>query len=188
MVAPFPDKTAAERRVLLCKIQIFLEIAGAVAHGMAVFHQQKGLVRRIFQIVRHLVESRIHTPVEVDIGDIKLPDRTCIESALVGRQPGRVVFSGPAQSFLKRAAVTAFVAHGPDQYGGAVPVPDDHGPDPVQSRLDEIRIVRDTEMRLAHPLRVILFSECERTRPMALIVGLVDDIEPQFVTELIKPG
>ena len=155
---------------------------------MAVFHQQKRFIRLIVQIVRDLVKAGIHASEEVDIGDIKFPDRARIESALIGRQPRRVVFFGPAQGFLKRAAVTALVAHGPDQNRGAVSVPCDHGPDPVQCRLDEVRVVRNTEMRLAHALRVILLSECEGAGTMAFIVGLVNDVETQFVTELIKPG
>ena len=188
VVAPLPDKAAAERRVMLCKIQIFLEIAGTVTHGMAVFHQQKRFVRLIVQIVRHLIESGIHAAEEIDIGDIKLPDRSRVESTLIGRQPCRIVFFGPVQSFLKSAAVTAFVAHGPYQYGGAIPVPYDHRSNPVQGRLNEIRVVGYTEMHLAHPLHVILLSKCEGACPMAFVIGLVDDIETQFVTELIKPG
>ena len=32
MIAPLPDKTAAESGVLLSQVKIFLEIAGTVAH------------------------------------------------------------------------------------------------------------------------------------------------------------
>ena len=188
VVTPLPDKPAAERRILLGQIQILLKVPGAVAHRMAVFHQKQRDVRIIVQIVRDLVEAGIHAPVEVNIRDIKLPDRTHIKSTLIMGQSCRVVFFGPTQSFLKGAAVTALVAHGPYQNGRTVPVPDDHGPDPVQRRLDEIRVVRDPEMGFAHPLRVILFPEGEGSRPMALIIGFVDDIEAQLITELIKPG
>ena len=73
VVAPLPDKSAAQRGILLCQIQIFLEIAGAVAHRVAVLHQKERLVRRIVQIVRDLIVSRVHSPEEVDIGDIEFP-------------------------------------------------------------------------------------------------------------------
>ena len=188
MIAPLPNESAAECRIFLGQVQILLEVTWAVAHGMAVLHEEERLVRLVVEVIRDFVKTRVHAPDEVDTRDIEVLVGAFIERALIGREPRRVGLLCPAQSLFERAAVTALVSHRPDQDRGAVPVPDDHGTDPVQRRLDEIRVVRDPDMRLAHPLRVVLLPEREGAGPVALIVGFVYDVEAQFVAELVEPG
>ena len=126
VVAPLPDKTAAEGRILLRQVQVFLEVAGAVAHGVAVFHQQKRLVRIIIQIISHFGKSRVHASEQVDVGDVELAVAAQIECALVMCQACGICLFGPPQSPLKGDSVAALISHGPDKNAGAVAVPDDH--------------------------------------------------------------
>ena len=99
------------------------------------------------------------------------------------REPRGICFFDPAEGFFNGTAIAAFISHRPDQNTGPVSVSYNHGADPVQRRLYKIRIVRDPEMRLPHALRVVLLSEGQRTRPVALIVRLVDDIQAQLIAQ-----
>ena len=187
VVTPLPDESAAECGILFRQIQIFLKITGAVAHGVAIFHQEKRLVGSIVQIVCHLGKGGIHAPEQVDVGDVKLPIPAQIEGALIVRQPRGVRLLGPPQGFLKGDAIAALVAHGPDQNAGAVPVPQDHGAHPVERGLHKVRIVCNSYVCQPHPLRIVIFAKIQRRRPMALIVRLIDHIESHAVAELIEP-
>ena len=188
MVAPFPDKAAAEGRIFFRQIQIFPEVSGTVAHGMAVFHQKEGLVRIMLQILCYLGKSRIHTPEQINVRNIKFPVPAQVERAFVMGQPCRIRFFGPAEGLLKSDPIAALIPHGPDQDTGTVAVPYDHGPDPVKGGFCEIRIVGDPDMGQTHPFRVIILPEVKRGSSMAFIVGFINDIEPHTVTELIEPG
>ena len=159
VVAPLPDKAAAESGIDFRQVPVFFEVAGAVAHGVAVFHQQERLVGRALQVVRHLGEGRVHAPEEVDVGDVELPVAAQVESAFVVGEPGGVRLFGPPQGPLESDAVAALIAHGPDQDAGTVAVPDDHGPDPVQRGLNERRVVGDSDMSQAHAFRVIILAK-----------------------------
>ena len=67
MVAPFPDISAAQARVFLCQIPVFLKVSGAVAHGVTVFDQKERLLGILGKIVGDIRERRIHSSVEIDI-------------------------------------------------------------------------------------------------------------------------
>ena len=188
VVAPLPDKTAAQRGILLRQIQIFLEIAGSVAHGVAVFHQEERLVGIIVQIIRHLGKGGVHAAEEIDVRDVEFPVAAEIKGALIVSQPCGIRFFGPAERLLEGDSVAAFIAHGPDQNAGAVAVPQDHGAHPVQRGLDEVRIVRDPDVGQAHALRVVILIKVQRRRAVTLIVGLVDHIQSCAVAELVEPG
>ena len=188
VVAPLPDEAAAEGGVFLGKIQILFEIAGAVAHGVAVFHKQKRLFRVVVQIVRDFIEARVHAADDVDVRHVVFAVESSVVGALVGGQPRGVCLFSPAQSGFESAPVPALIAHGPDKDAGAVAVTKDHGADPVHCRLDEIGIVSDPDMSPAHALVVVVLVEGERTGAMALVISLVYDVESHRVAELIEPG
>ena len=67
VIAPFPDISAAQTRIFLCQIPVFLKVSGAVAHGMTVFDQKERLLGIFGKIVDDIRERRIHSSVEIDI-------------------------------------------------------------------------------------------------------------------------
>ena len=67
VITPFPDEPAAQFRILFGQVPIFLEITRAVPHGMAVFHQQKRLLRIAVHVVRDFTECGIHSSKEVNV-------------------------------------------------------------------------------------------------------------------------
>ena len=188
VVAPLPDKAAAQRGIFFRQIQILLEIAGAVAHCVAVFHQEERLVGIIVQIIRHLGKGGVHAAEEIDVRDVEFPVAAEIKGALVVSQPCGIRFFGPAERLLEGDSVAAFIAHGPDQNAGAIAVSQDHGSNPVQRGLDEVRIIRDPDMGQPHSLGVVVLAKIQRRRSVALIVSFVDHIETHAVAELIEPG
>ena len=142
----------------------------------------------MLQILCYLGKSRIHTPEQINVRNIKFPVPAQVERALVMGQPCRIRFFGPAEGLLKGDPIAALIPHGPDQDTGTVAVPYDHGPDPVQGSFYEIRIVGDPDMGQTHPFRVIILPKVKRGCSMAFIVCFINDIEPHTVTELIEPG
>ena len=153
---------------------------------MGILDEQKRFIRFGVEIVCNIFESRVHAAVEIDVRNIIRPVPRHIICALIVRQSGRVGSLRPAERLLKGATVSAFIPHGPDKDGRPVAVSQHHGGHPVQSRFDESGIVCDPFMRELHPLGIIIFCVIQGRRPVAFIVRFVDNIQPQFVTELVK--
>ena len=188
VVAPFPDESSAQTGIFLDQLPVLLQIARAVSHGVAVLYEEERFFRIGVQIIRNIFEGRVHSAEKIDIGYVIFTVMCSVKGTLIGRQSGRINFFCPSEGFLKGAAVTAFITHGPDEDRGTVAVPYDHGTYPVQCWLDEVRIVRNSYMSHTHPFRVIVLIEGERTGTMAFVVSLVDHVEAEFITQLVEPG
>ena len=51
MVAEFPDKSAAQSRILFDQLMVIFNISGSVSHSMAVFYKQKRRCRVMIKIL-----------------------------------------------------------------------------------------------------------------------------------------
>ena len=68
MVAPFPHEPPTDLAMLVEYLEIILQVAGAVPHGMAIFTQDQGLVRALPQILANFLKRRVHPAVKVQVG------------------------------------------------------------------------------------------------------------------------
>ena len=67
MIAPFPNKTTAEEIAGSEEFKVVFQITRAVSHRMAVFTEQKGLVRFRCKIFLDFLPRQIHTAIEIQI-------------------------------------------------------------------------------------------------------------------------
>ena len=102
--------------------------AQGIAHGMGVFTEDKGLLRIIFQILHDLIGLGVHPALHIaDLIEIPVPERPFVMD-----QAGRILlFKVPAHSQDILPGIR-FIAAGPDQDGGMVLIPLQHGLSPVQ--------------------------------------------------------
>ena len=188
MVAPLPDKTSADAVVVFHQAKIVLVISCPIAHGMAVLAHDKGLFRIRLRVADDIFKGRIHPAVEIDVGMIEGTGASRVPGALIVGQARGVIGFGPAQGFLKGAAVAALVSHGPDHHAGAVFVPVHQLFCAVEGSCDKGRVVRYHFIPAGRPLLICILPVAEHPEAMALIVRLVDDKKAVPVAHLIKHG
>ena len=213
MVAPLPDKTSARAVVLLNHLEIILQIAGAVAHGMAVLAHDERLCAVFLKIGMDIIQSRIHPAVGVQIIKIIFTLLCSVKSAFIVRQAGGVKLLCPCERLLKGTAVSAFVSHGPDNHAGAVLIPLHTALRSVNGGRGKFRIIRDClapalkpfgnigiaekhvfPSRLnhlfpaCHFLLYVHFFHINIVGSVALIVRLFNHIKAKLVVKLVCPG
>jgi len=120
MVAPFPNKSAAQSVITLDQLLIILRVSRTVAHGVDILAQHHGLVRLTGEIILNFFQGRIHPAVEVQAGEIVLPGFVPVETALVMNRTGGIIRLDPAGGGFEVFAVSRFVAQRPDHHGGTV--------------------------------------------------------------------
>ena len=186
VIAPFPDKAATVEIVGDEELEIVFKVSGAIAHRMRVFTKQQRLVRRIRQVILHLLNRRIHSAENINVAEVILAAVAAIQSAFIMGQSGGVILFGPLQSFFEGAAIGTFVTHGPDQNAGTVFVPQNQTASTVKGGLNEVGIVGD---HLVPALKLILAAVVcvvDFRGAVTFVIGLIDDIETILVTELIE--
>ena len=188
VIAPLPHEAPARVLVGENDLPVVLEVPGAVAHGVAVLHQDEGLVRVGAEVVADLLQGRVHPGVQVDVGVVVAALGVAVVGALVVRDPGGVGLLHPGQRRLEGAAVGAFVARRPGDDARPVPLPDHAAAHPIERGLRPGRVVRD---RLVPVLDLVVpggVSQETGLGSVALVVGLGHDDEPVLVAQLVEAG
>ena len=68
MIAPLPHKAAAVPVMAVEELEIVLQIAGAVSHGVAVFAQDIGLgIFPVSEVLLHFLQTGIHAAEQVRV-------------------------------------------------------------------------------------------------------------------------
>ena len=125
VIAPFPDKAAAVTLMTVEAVEIVLQVSGAVAHGMAVFAKNIGLIDGLFfEIAVDFRNAGIHAAVRIQISLVDFLTNRRERGALVMRQAGRIVFLCPGQRLVEVNAHAGLIAHGPEHHAGTVFVAD----------------------------------------------------------------
>ena len=187
VVAPFPQETADQAVMALNELEVILQIAGAVAHAVAVLAHDIGFVRLVVQIFLHAFERRVHIAEHINVREIVCTVLAAVLGALVVGQAAGVKTLCPCQRFFERAAVGALVAHRPDDDAGTVLVTLHAEAGAVYGGLGELRVVCDglvPVFNVVGPAFVVLAIVFGRT--VALVVGFINDKEAVLVAELIE--
>ena len=116
MVGPLPYKSAAEFRVRINNIPIIFEVAGTVAHGVAIFTQyQRTGIFRVGKIVSAPLGRSIHPADHIRF-------RRQLRAFVMGRATG-IPLPDPCNGVFNTVAIAGFVAHRPHHYTRAVFIP-----------------------------------------------------------------
>ena len=187
VVAPLPQEAADQTVMALDELEVILQIAGAVAHTMAVLAHDIGLVRVVVQIFLNAFERGVHIAEHINVREIVFAGLAAVLGALVVGQAAGVKALCPCQCFLKRAAIGALVAHRPDDDAGTVLVALHAAAGAVYGGLGELRVIRDgfvPVLDVVGPAFVALAIVFGRT--VALVVGFINNKEAVLVAELIE--
>ncbi len=187
MVAPLPDKAPADAVVLLNQLKVILQVAGAVAHGVTVLTHHIGKGAVLLKILMDFRQSRVHPAVHIQIAEIAVRPWGIAGRLIVG-QTGGIKFLCPLKRLLKGAAISAFVAHGPDYHAGTVLVPLHTALGSVHRCLGKFRVIRNGSSPESAPFLPVRHRGINRLGSMALIVRLINHIKAQTVIELVSPG
>ena len=103
VVAPFPQETADQAVMALNELEVILQIAGAVAHAVAVLAHDIGFVRFVVQIFLNAFERRVHIAEHINVREIVCTVLAAVLGALVVGQAAGVKTLCPCQRFLERA-------------------------------------------------------------------------------------
>ena len=188
VIAPLPHKAAAELLMGIEHLEVILQVSGAVAHGVAVFTQDHGLIGVALQIGIHLLQRGVHAAEQVDVGVVVLALAALVVGTLVVGQAGGIELLRPLQGFLKGDTVGALITHGPDQNAGTVLVAVDQAAGTVQRRLDEIGVIGNRFVPALELILIAAVSVVDQHRAVALVVSFVDDVEAVQVAELVEDG
>ena len=189
MVAPFPQQAAHETGMTLDKLEVIFQVAGAVTHAMAVFAHQVRLVRLLVKERLNAFQGRIHVAEQINVGKIILALLAVILGTFVMGQAGGVKLFGPGQSFLKGAAVSAFVAHRPDDHAGAVFIALHTAACAVHGGLGKFRVVGNRlvpVLNMIVPVNIAVTVQFRCT--VAFVIRFVNHKKSVFIAELIKIG
>ena len=186
VVAPLPHEAAAHALVGPDDLPVVLEVAGAVAHGVAVLHEDEGLVRVGVQVVADLLDGRVHAAVQVDAGVVVAALGVAVVGALVVGQPRGVELLGPEERRLEGAAVGALVAGGPGDDAGAVLLAVDAQPHAVDGGLGPLRVVGDGLVPVLDLVVPGGVGQEAALGAVALVVGLRHDVEAVLVAQLVE--
>ena len=171
----------------LNELEVILQIAGAVAHAVAVLAHDIGFVRLVIQIFLNAFERRVHIAEHINVREIVFTVLAAVLGALVVGQAAGVKTLCPCQRFFERAAVGALVAHRPDDDAGTVLVTLHAAAGAVYGGLGELRVVCDglvPVFNVVGPAFVALAIVFGCT--VALVVGFINDKEAVLVAELIE--
>ena len=186
VVAPLPHEAAAHALVGPDDLPVVLEVAGAVAHGVAVLHEDEGLVRVGVQVVADLLDGRVHAAVQIDAGVVVAALGVAVVGALVVGQPRGVELLGPEERRLEGAAVGALVAGGPGDDAGAVLLAVDAQPHAVDGGLSPLRVVGDGLVPVLDLVVPGGVGQEPALGAVALVVGLGHDVEAVLVAQLVE--
>ena len=186
VVAPLPHEAAAHALVGPDDLPVVLEVAGAVAHGVAVLHEDEGLVGVGVQVVADLLDGRVHAAVQVDAGVVVAALGVAVVGALVVSQPRGVEVLDPEERRLEGAAVGALVAGGPGDDAGAVLLAVDAQPHAVDGGLGPLRVVGDGLVPVLDLVVPGWVGQEAALGAVALVVGLGHDVEAVLVAQLVE--
>ena len=186
MVAPLPHEAAAHALVGPDDLPVVLEVAGAVAHGVAVLHEDEGLVRIGVQVVADLLDGRVHAAVQVDAGVVVAALGVAVVGALVVGEPRGIEVLDPEERRLEGTAVGALVAGGPGDDAGAVLLAVDAQPHAVDSGLGPLRVVGDGLVPVLDLVVPGGVGQEPALGAVALVIGLGHDVEAVLVAQLVE--
>ena len=182
LIDEIPDEPALVALLLVCQLGILVHGAVGIAHGMGILAEDEGLLPMGFQILPDLRGRGIHLAFNVR----DLPDPVGLRHmhiALVMHRASRIQPLHLPAHFQDHRAGQAFVSAAPDQHAGMVPVPGDHGADPVQQEGLPV---------LPVPGKHFLLSDSSLPEHIPHAVGfhivLIDHIQPQLVAEPVQGG
>ena len=175
LVYPVPNAAANQLVVFFKDIHIFLEVAGAVAHGVCIFMRKVGLGvvvrpdgRQADAPGEGAVHGRIGGGTGVRIGGI------AVASGIEVVDRARVVARfDPVVQDLEHRTRAGLIAHGPHDHAGVVLVALDHA-------------LHAVEMDIRPFFRVVAGDLMHGA--VRLDVGFVDDVHAVFVAQFIPIG
>ena len=184
MVSPFPHKAATQPVTTHKHFMIIFQIPGAVPHGMAVFTKYE---RAFFIFLReeflNIFNRRIHT------GDhVQNIVRRIIQfvDALIVYRACTVQLFDQLGRFTEILTIPALISKRPEDNTRAVNVTRNQQFFTIQYSLFKLRIFRDQRDAavsvLPSPLQTIMYIDTA----MGLDISLIDNIEPQFITDRIE--
>ena len=180
MIAPFPDKAAAEILVFIDQFLIILCVSGAVAHGMDVLTEdQRLIVLGIFAIFADEVQLWIHPAVQVDVL-ISLGIADAVGAAFIVQQTRGLVFLDPLGRLDEVLTVARFVAHRPDQHARAVLVTNNAALHTVEHGLFIHRIFCQQRK-----IALVVFAEAVH-HAVHLDIALINDIQAELIAQLVE--
>ena len=119
VVGPFPHTAANQALVGVDRVPVFLEVAGAVAHGVGVFaHEVWAVVDCLHGLFHQRIHCGVHAADHVQF--------LRIVAVLIVHRAGEVAGLDPANHCAVVAAPAAFIAQRPDDNGGMVAVAAHH--------------------------------------------------------------
>ena len=182
VVAPLPQETADQAIMALNELEVILQIAGAVAHRMAVLTQHEGfLVRRVPEPLAHVARGHVHAAVHVKHGCVIDMAARLAPFLLIVHEARRIKSLDPAPRLFKRGAVAGLVAKRPDQNARMVFVADDTALHTVKDRFLKSRLLRQPSEGL------LLGGPVESDHAVCFNIGLADQVQTEAVAQLREP-
>lgn len=161
MVGPLPHKSPHQSGILIKGVNIFLDCARAIPHGVGVLaHDERLLPILLFAKFDHIIHGRIH-PAE-DIGSLGLLVRFIVNEA------GRINTLDLVVHSLMVSAVEGFIAKRPHDDARLILVPHHHLLGSVYIRGLPLRVVRN----------ITCWIPSHFTKSVALEIGFVEDPQP----------
>ena len=186
VIAPLPNKSAADAVVLLDHMEVIFQISGPVAHRMAKLAHDERFSSVFLLILMNLLKGRIHPAEEIDIVEIVFPFVRGVQRALVMGQAGIIKLLRPLQRRLERTAISALISHGPDHNAGTVFVPLHAAAGTVHRRLRESRIVCDRLIPVSARIFPAGVFHVPHHCPVAFIIRFIDDVKSHRVIQFVK--
>ncbi|MNM59044.1 hypothetical protein D3C81_702880 [compost metagenome] len=137
LIDKVPNKASLVKRVPVFQFHIFMHSAYRIAHGMHILAADIRLPRIVLQILGNICRFGIHPALHI-AGIIKL---AVVKHALIMNQPGVVALAEIIRNIQNDFARIRFIAAGPDQDGGMVLVPFQHGNRAVHDNIMPFRLV-----------------------------------------------
>ena len=175
MVDELPDATSEERIVVVNRLPVFAQVAGAVAHRVAVFAKEERLcVFRVGAVIAAPLRRRVHMALDVDDVALLHAVRVAAVRALVVDEARQVAALDPSGHGLVVLAVARLVAERPHDDRRVVLVALYHAASAVDIRLGPVLAVGKSR-----PIAV-------NRHAVSLNVSLITDIEPETVAQQRK--
>ena len=161
LIGPVPDTCADNRFAILDHVPVFFQVSDAVAHGMGVLAQEKGLARAFGAAIQQF-GRRIHHAF--DIGHR-------VHALVMGRA-GAIQCLGGRRSRFEIAPLPGLVTQRPDYHAGVILISLHHARHPVDMRSFPSGLVAQTSLQ-------------SETHTVRFDVRLVNDIKPVLVAQFI---
>ena len=183
VVAPLPDKAAAEAIVFVDLLHIILNVSGAVSHGV----HELTLDKRFFlagcgKIFINLPGRSIHMAFHIQHGFILHMSFRLEMAALIMHQSGGIILLHPASRFLDVGAHAGLIAQRPENDTALVLIPDHVAPAAVNHSLSVSRIFRELTEGFLRTASVLILHA------MGFQIRLRDHIKTVFAAQLREPG